>query len=259
MTQRERLRDDEGAVKVGVYDTPGGTARTAPATIARNVVEADQPTDLIRWGPVFGGLFAALATLISLAVLGIAIGLSTFDANNITGAFGIGAGVWGALTALLAFLVGGWIAGKAAAFSGRTSGIMNGAMVWFVAIPMLVYLLAGGIGALARTAGGVAGTAVQAGAAAAGGAGAAAASNPAVAATAQAGTNAAGDAAANAAATAQAAIDNVSPQDVNNAADTAANGAWGTLLSLGLTAAAAIAGGYLGARSNEPKPTARRA
>lgn len=90
MAQRDRTRDDEGAVKVGVYDTPGSTTtgRTAPATTITRDVETDAPKDLIRWGPILGGLFAALATLIALGVLGIAIGLSTFDANNITGSLG---------------------------------------------------------------------------------------------------------------------------------------------------------------------------
>jgi len=49
-------------------------------------------------------------------------------------------------------------------------------------------------------------------------------------------------------ATAQAVVDNVSPQDVDNAAATAGNAAWGVLLSLGLAAAASILGGYVGAR-----------
>lgn len=250
MTQRT---DDKGAVKVGVYNTPDNapkTQTTSASTIAHTEVEAEAPKDLIRWGSVLGGLFAALATLIGLAVLGIAIGLSSFDAANVTSSFGIGAGIWGAISALLAFLVGGWVAGKAAAFSGHTSGIMNGAMVWFVAIPALVYLLAGGIGALASTAGNIAGTAVQAGASAAGGAGAAAANNTGLQATAQAGVAGAASAAQ---ATAQAAIGSVSSQDVNNAADTAANGAWSTLLSLGLTAAAAIGGGYLGSRRRDTR------
>lgn len=247
MSQRERTREDEGAVKVGVYNTPGATTPVQTTTVSRDVA-AEAPKDLIRWGPVLGGLFAALATLIGLGVLGIAIGLSSFDANNVTRSLGIGAGIWGAISALLAFLVGGWIAGKAAAFSGSTSGIMNGAMVWFVAIPMLVYLLAGGIGALAGTALGAAGTAVQAAGAAAG----TAAQNPSLQATAAAG---AAGAAGAVQATAQAAIDSVTPTDVNNAADNAANGAWGTLLSLGLTAAAAIAGGYLGSRRRETVAT----
>lgn len=240
MTQRERVaRSDEGAVKVGVYDTPSSTA-----------VATDKPTDLIRWGPIMGGIFAALATLITLSTLGLAIGLQAFDPAASLGNFGIGAGIWGAITALVSFFVGGWVAGRAAAFSGKTSGIFNGAMVWFVAIPLLIYLLGSGAGALARTAGSVVGTAAETAGAAAG----AAAANPAAQATAGAVTNdpaaqaTAGTVVDQAQATAQAAIDGVSSQDVDNAAATAGNAAWGVLLSLGLAALAAILGGYAGAR-----------
>lgn len=248
MTQRERVRtEDKGTAAAGVYDTPA-TTRT---TISNSDAVADAPKDLIRWGPVIGGLFAALASLIALSILGLAIGADTLDANNLSSAFGIGATIWGAVSALLAFLIGGWIAGKSAAFSGRTSGIMNGAMVWFLAIPLLVYLLVGGIGALTSTALGAAGTAVESGAAAVGGA----AENPATQATAQAG---AADAAGAVQATAQAAVDNVTPTDVNNVANSVADGAWRTLLSLGLTAAAAILGGWLGARRDDDVVTRRR-
>lgn len=256
MTQRERIDDSQqGAERVGVYDS--GASRTAAprqsmAPTSNVHYETDvQPTDLVRWGPIIAGIFAALATLITLSVLGIAIGLSAFNYGDPASNFGIGAGIWGAISALIAFLVGGWIAGRGAAFSGRTSGVFNGAMVWFVVIPLLVYMLGSGIGALARTAGSVAGTAVTAAGQAAGAAAGAAADNPAVQATAQAAGQAAQGLPQAAQATAQAAVGQVSPQDVNQVADTGANAAWSTLLSLGLMAAASILGGYMGARSNE--------
>jgi hypothetical protein len=246
MTQR-RAQSDEGAVKVGVYDTPGARTKTT-------AIETDtKPTDLIRWGPILGGLFAALATLITLGTLGLAIGLNAYDPNAPLGNYGIGAGIWGAITALIAFFVGGWVAARSAAFDGRTSGIFNGAMVWFVAIPLLIYMLGSGVGALARTAGGVASTVAETAGAAAG----AAAANPAVQATAGAvADNPAAQATAGtvvdqAQATAQAVVDNVSAQDVDNAAATAGNAAWGVLLSLGLAAAASILGGYVGARPRD--------
>ena len=251
MTQRDAKREDGGAVKVGVYDDKPTRTATTTTTVADAGMK---PSDLVRWGPVMAGLFAALATLITLATLGIAIGLSSFDANAPLGNFGIGAGIWGALTALLAFLVGGWIAGRASAFSGRTSGILNGAMVWFVAIPLLIYLLGSGIGSIVRTAGSVAGTAVQAGAAAAGGA----AQNPALQQTAQAAVNnpttqaAGADAVQAAQATASALAAQVTPERVETAVNNAGPAAWGTLLSLGLAAAAAIGGGYLGSRPRDP-------
>ena len=183
--------------------------------------------------------------------------------------------VSGGAHALISFLVGGWVAGRSAAFNGTTSGIMNGAMVWFVTIPLLIYLLGSGIGALARTAGSVAGTAAGVAGHVAGGA-ASAADDPALQATVQA----AGDdpalqataqalgqsAQATALALGQAATD---PNNINQAAETPADTAWGTLLSLGL-AAAAIGGGYLGAHPragasgrpgvvrNEPSSSGRR-
>lgn len=49
------------------------------------------------------------------------------------------------------------------------------------------------------------------------------------------------------------------PTNVQQAADVAGNTAWGTLLSLGLAAAAAIGGGYLGARQHEQVVTTKRA
>lgn len=253
MSQRERVvnKQADSAVKVGVYSAPGETV--APIDT--------KPTDLIRWGPIVGGLFAALATLITLSILGLAVGLSAFDAGDPLGSFGIGAGIWGALTALIAFFVGGLVAGRSAAFSGKTSGLFNGAMVWFVTIPLLVYLLGSGVGALARTAGSVASTAAQTVGAAAG----AAAANPALQATAGAAANSpaiqatAGTVVDQAQATASAIQESVTPQDINEAKGTVGNTAWGILLSLGLAALASILGGYVGARPNTTTMTTRRA
>ena len=63
---------------------------------------AERARDLVRWGPVIAGLFAALATLASLTVLGLAIGLSSYTAGDQASSFGIGAGIWGAISALIA-------------------------------------------------------------------------------------------------------------------------------------------------------------
>lgn len=247
MTERERIRDSDVQSTVAVYDTPNRGVRTRDRyddDDATDVV-VERPKDLVRWGPVIAGLFAALATLATLTVLGLAIGLSAYNAGDPASNFGIGAGIWGAISALISFFVGGWMAGRTSALRGTKSGILNGAMVWFVAIPLLLYLLGNGIGTVVRTAGNVAGSAAQAAGSAAGAAAGQAADNPAAQATAQAGTSNLGQAAQ---ATAQALGDQVTPGRVEEAANTAGNAAWGTLLSLGLAAAAAIAGGYAGAR-----------
>jgi len=247
MTERERIRDDEVRPAVGMYEAHGTGVRTTRGHNDDNDADivVERRKDLVRWGPVIAGLFAALATLATLTVLGLAIGLSAFDAGDQASNFGIGAGIWGAITALISFFVGGWMAGRTSALRGTNSGILNGAMVWFVAIPLLLYLLGSGIGALARTAGSVAGTAAEVAGSTAGAAAGQAADNPATQATAQAGVQGAGQAVQ---ATASALGDQVTPGRVEDAANTAGDAAWGTLLSLGLAAAAAVAGGYAGAR-----------
>lgn len=244
MTQRERITEE----RTRVYNAPA-EERTIEVPDEEMINIA--PKDLVRWGPVIAGLFAALSTLAALTLLGVAIGASAFEPGAEARNFGIGAGIWGAITALIAFFVGGLIAGRTSAVKGSNSGIMNGAMVWFVTIPLLLYSLGSGLSALARTAGSIAGTAAEVAAPAAG----AAADNPAAQATAQA---ALPDGAA-VQATAQALTDSVTPQQIDQAANTTANSAWGTLLSLGLAAAAAIGGGYLGARTPTTTTTPRRA
>lgn len=262
MTQRQRV-DETGAE---IYETPDtgraevyNTSTSRPVqtrTVQRPIattpnydVDVVTPTDRVRWGPVLAGLFAALATLATLTVLGTAIAGSAFDPGDTARSFGLGAGIWGAISTLISFLVGGWLAARTAALPGKSSGILNGAMVWFVAIPLLLYLLSSGLTSLVSTAGRAAGTAAAAVAPAAGAAAGDAANNPALQATAQAGAaGAAGAVQATAQALGQAAQD---PQNQQAAADTVSRGAWGTLLSLGLAAAASIGGGILGSRREE--------
>lgn len=244
MTERERARyDSPGAERTTPYDAPG--RRTYPPTndIDTAVVA---PRDLVRWGPVIAGLFAAIATLITLGVLGLAIGLAAYDPGDPARNFGIGSSIWGAISALIAFGIGGWLAGRTAALSGRTSGILQGAMVWFVAIPLLIFMFGSGLSAAARAVGGVATTAAEVAAPVAGQAAEEAAGDPAAQATAQAGGQELGQAAQ---ATAQALQAQVTPERVEQASDVASRAAWGTLLALGLSAAAAIGGGYMGARA----------
>lgn len=256
MTQRERIDEVHGGAEV--YNTPTSAravqqravTNTAPQYATPQYdVDVVTPTDRVRWGPIIAGLFAALSTLAVMSVLGLAIGASAFDPGDRASSFGIGAGIWGAVSALLAFLIGGWTAARTAAVGGRNNGLLNGTMVWVVAIPLLLYLLSSGVGSALRTAGNVAATGAQAVAPVAGQAANEAANNPALQATAQAGAQ-------GLAATAQAGVQSAQSQiaDPANqvaAADAIQKGAWGTLGSLLLGLGAAAAGGALGARRND--------
>jgi len=203
------------------------------------------PTDRVRWGPIFAGLFAALSTLIVLSILGLAVGLTSYDAGDPLRNFGIGAGIWGAISTLVAFLLGGWLAARTAAAAGRGNGVLNGAMVWIVAIPLILYLVSSGLGSLLNTAGSVAATGVTALAPAAGALADDAAAQPGVAATAEA---AGGDLAAQAEATVSVLGEAVTPANVEATANDASTAAWSTLVGLLLGLGASALGGLLGAR-----------
>jgi hypothetical protein len=217
-----------------------------PSSFNRNV-EVDSttvvtPKDRVRFGPVFAGLCALITVFVTLSLLGAALGLSTLDAdstNNNPGAF---SAIWGAISILVAFFVGGGTAARTAALPGRDVGALNGAMVFMVAIPILLFLAVSGVGTVLGTFREIAT------------AGIAAAPEAAQAAQGE-GANVGGainDAATDAAGAVEGAVDdvtNASPAEVENVARDAGAVAWTSLLSLGLGLLAATLGGLAGSRT----------
>jgi hypothetical protein len=187
--------------------------------------EVVTPVDRVRWGSILAGLFTALSSLAVLGVLGVAIAGSAYDPGDSARSFGIGAGIWGIISVLVSFALGGWVAARSAAVRGHNNGLLNGAMVWAVAIPMMAYLLAGGAARVANTAAVAAGDAVQGSARVTGdGVSESARNDDAMRASAE-----------------------MTPDQRERAADAGARTAWGTLIALLLGLAAAATGGYLGA------------
>lgn len=221
--------ESERQAAVGVYERHHGDTVTrrevypaSPTTAERATPRVTTPVvDRVRWGPVIAGLFAALTSLIFLSVLGLAIGFTTYDLTAPFDTFGLGAGIWGAISTVIAFLIGGWLAARTAPPMGRSLAVLNGTMVWIVAIPLILYFFGAGIGGVLLATADVAATGVP----------------RLVPGLAEAAEQAAAQLEA------QAAL----------MAETAATAAWGTLLALILGLAAAAFGGLLGARW----PTAR--
>jgi hypothetical protein len=193
----------------------------------------DTVRDRIRWGPIVAGLVTALSTLVVLSVLGLAVGLTAYEPGDRLQDFGMGAGIWGAVSTILAFLLGGWLAAYSSVVRGRGNGLLNGAMVWAVSIPLILYLLGAGVGTMLNV-----------------GTGMATAAAPVIADTV---TPAGADATA---AAAQAEAQQITPQTVAAATDDASQAAWGTLIALLLGLIAAAVGGLLGART-DPEPVQR--
>jgi hypothetical protein len=104
----------------------------------------------VRWGGVTSGWVLALGIILLLTALGLAIGISaigdprTADRDTASG-LGIGAGLWGAITLLIAYFVGGWTATRVTDRPDRGGAVLHGALVWTLTSVLLVWLLGQGV------------------------------------------------------------------------------------------------------------------
>jgi hypothetical protein len=121
----------------------------APAPVLSHHDEGILPVrNRVQWGPIVAGLVSALTIFILLTILGIGIGASVLDPNRPADDAGIWATIWGALTIIVAFFVGGWVAAKTAAVGGEFGGMMNGVLVGAAGILLVVWLTSTGLGNL---------------------------------------------------------------------------------------------------------------
>lgn len=105
----------------------------------------------VQWGPIIAGVATAIATFLLLTVLGIALGASVLDPTDTAGDIGTWAAVWGAISAIVAFFVGGWLAAKTAAVDGPFAGLVNGLMAGAAGLILILWLSSTGLGNLFGT------------------------------------------------------------------------------------------------------------
>ncbi|MEJ7900639.1 MAG: hypothetical protein WKF63_02285 [Thermomicrobiales bacterium] len=187
--------------------------------------DAVEVKNRVQFGPIIAGVLTAIATLLILTVLGLAIGSSALEPRDVGSGLGTGAAIWGIVSALIAFFLGGWVAAKTAAVAGAGSGMINGLMVGAAILVIILWLTGSGVSAIVGTIGSNLGDITSLVTEEAGG------------------TDQAAQEAESVQADAEAQIAEVDP---NAAFDTVRDAAWGTLAGLVLPLVAAGAGGLLG-------------
>ncbi|MGH2459967.1 MAG: hypothetical protein ACRDIY_14005 [Chloroflexota bacterium] len=102
---------------------------------------------LVEWAPTWGGMFVSLGILFLLSALGVAIGVGT-------GAAGVA--IWGAITLIVAFFVGGWFTGRTLNVFDTLVSAAHGLLVWAVSMVFALVFLVGttvaGLNSLANVA-----------------------------------------------------------------------------------------------------------
>ena len=164
-SQHEGTRDDETRVDLSRNDRvqrdatrpigTGGPVGAEGATVrrgtAREAVAAQRAVfGGIKWGAAFfgwlsaNGLAVLLVALLSAAgvALGLAQGLDTADeAAEQAETLGIGGGVAVLVVLFLAYLAGGYVAGRMARFDG----VRQGVAVWVIGLLVVLVLAAAGV------------------------------------------------------------------------------------------------------------------
>lgn len=136
---------------------PQPVAERTPAAIPTTypvfpMAPAEPLRDQVRWGPIFAGFLSALTALVMLTLLGAAVGLTVLG-GRVGTASASGTLTWAAVAAIIAFLIGGFVAGRTAATVGRGAAAFNGAMVFVLAVPVALWLAGQGLGAAVRSVG----------------------------------------------------------------------------------------------------------
>lgn len=117
----------------------------------RESVTASLAAKRVSWGAIFAGAVVALTVHVVLGVMGIAIGASVIDpateANPVEGV-GVGSGIYFVISAILALLAGGFVAGALSSLQTRRERTLHGLATWSVVTLVSVMLLASGLGRL---------------------------------------------------------------------------------------------------------------
>ncbi len=130
----------------GDLDGPNLTA-VSPADDARTILIND-----VSWGGVLAGVVAGLVTQLILNLIGVGIGASTLNPmtsdNPTASGFSIGAGIWWALSGIVAAFVGGYVASRLSGRPKASTGSWHGLTSWALTTLVIFYLLTTAVGGL---------------------------------------------------------------------------------------------------------------
>ena len=153
-------------------DTPRARGDSDAAHSSSVLPDEDVRTVLINrvsWGAVLAGVVVALVAQLILNLVGVGIGAASVDpltSNNPSAtSFSIGAGIWWALSGIIAALIGGYAAGRLAGQPKESSAAWHGLISWALTTLIVFYLLTTTLGSIVggafRTIGSVASGATQ--------------------------------------------------------------------------------------------------
>jgi hypothetical protein len=119
--------------------------------------------DRASWGALFAGFFVGMGALFLLLTLGAAVGFTAVDPRDFDSwkTAGIGVGIWGGVSAIIASFVSAWVAGRLSSSWTRLGGVLHGIALWGLTWAVTMWMGAMLVGGTVRGAAGAAGQAAE--------------------------------------------------------------------------------------------------
>jgi hypothetical protein len=131
------------------YETDQPTNQMAPqprTTRHANTSAPDRLQDRVHWGPIWAGVVVALPVYLVLQLLFFALSILDLGVNG--EGQSTTTSIVSAVLALIAFFVGGVMAGSTAASRDSDEGLLHGVLTWAVGIVAILGLALLGAGAV---------------------------------------------------------------------------------------------------------------
>ncbi len=134
----------------------GGAAPVTPEAAGPGRAGVRGLTDWVRWGPIWAGFLTVISVLAILGALGTAIGLTVWGPGGTPG-WNYG---WAIFMGIIAYFMGGWLAGRSAGVAGVGPGALNGGLVWALSLLAVLVLVVIGASSAVGAIGGNLGSAL---------------------------------------------------------------------------------------------------
>jgi len=137
------------AYETGAHETGQPTDRTGSPSHSPRRADTPRPDrlqDRVHWGPVWAGVTVALPVYLVLQLLFFALSILDLGVNG--DGQSTTTSIVSAVLALIAFFVGGLMAGSTAASRDSDEGLLHGVLTWAVGIVAILGLALLGAGAL---------------------------------------------------------------------------------------------------------------
>ena len=98
----------------------------------------------VSWGALLAGAAVGVAIYTVLALLGVAVGLTTANGSDL-GDVSTAAGIWAFVSLVIAMFFAGWVTTMCTVGETRTEAVLYGVVVWAVTATLLMWTAAKGV------------------------------------------------------------------------------------------------------------------